>query len=82
MPISSKTLFRITGLPLDVFEIELKREGWLYETEDLLDVLMIEENLRRRHPRQLPEVDTGEGFDDTWTEEDYIAFYEGLKRRE
>jgi len=74
MPISSQCLFRSDGEPYDILERELKREQWLYDHENILDVLFIEDNLRRRHLSSL-EIDEESPFDETWTEADYRYYY-------
>lgn len=47
LPISSKTLFSKTGIPIDILEQDLKSIGYLYKNEDLLEVLKDSENLKR-----------------------------------
>jgi hypothetical protein len=80
LPISSQTLFMRRGLPIDVLEEELKSEGWLFEHESLIEVISSEHNLRRKHiGADLQVGDEEAEFDETWTEEDYRAFYADLK---
>lgn len=73
MPISSKALFKKSGMPIDVWEMNLKSEGLLFPNEDLLEVLKDEANLYRG-----PISDIGDDNDpdfglipEDWTEEDY-----------
>lgn len=77
LPISSKTLFARRGMEIDVLEMALKSEGFLYPDETLLEVLKEPVNL---HRVQLGDEDyfdnstLGE-FPSNWTEEDYKYFY-------
>ena len=73
LPISAQCLFSNTGIPWDIIEIELKEEGWLYDEENLWEVLMNNELNRKLEYQDIPEP-----FDDSWTDEDYINFYENL----
>lgn len=75
LPISAQCLFSKTGLSYDTFETELKEEGWLFEDENLLEVLENPENLKRKHLSKI-EFNHNEPFDETWTEEDFINYYE------
>lgn len=76
LPVSAQCLFSNKGLNWDILEIELKSEGWLLQNEELWEVLSNESGLKRQlnYNNNLPE----EPFDDTWTEEDYIHFYNNL----
>ena len=73
LPISSKTLFRNEGTPIDLLEIALKSEGYLLENEDLLEVIKIEANLKRRSFDEEEDIDSD--MPDYWTEEDYEYYY-------
>ena len=73
LPISAQTLFKNKGLPCDVLEIELRIEGWLSEDESLWDVINELSGLKRS--LIIPDTNT-DPWDDTWTEEDFIYFYE------
>jgi len=73
--VSGQCLFSNDGLPWDIFEIELKNEGWLFEDENLWDILKDANNLKRTLSGENIQEDP---FDETWTEEDYIDFYERL----
>ena len=73
LPISSKTLFRRNGMPIDTLEMNLKSEGWLFPGEILLEVLKVESNLLRG---LISDMTNDEPKDfglvpDDWTEEDY-----------
>ena len=76
LPISSQCLFARTGISHDVLEMELKEEGWLMPTENLLEVLEDVKNLKRTNTMTFSEDD--DPFDETWTEEDYRHFYENI----
>lgn len=75
LPISSKTLFRRSGLPIDILERELGPEGYLFPDEVLLEVLKVEANLKRI-PFGTESQDGIGDFPYDWTEEDYRDFYE------
>ena len=75
MPISAQCLFSNNGLPWDILEVELKGEGWLFESEDLWEVLSQEANMKRTLDGN---YNLDEPFDDTWTDEDYEFFYSQL----
>ena len=79
LPISSKTLFYRSGLPIDLWEITLKSEGFLFQKECLLEVLKIENNLFRVPfgTEQYNGEQIGE-FPEDWTEEDF-KYYEWEK---
>lgn len=79
MPISSRTLFCRTGVPIDLLESALIEEGWLFPEEVLLEVLKTESNLYRVpiSCEVYTDEDLGE-FPDTWTEEDFI-YYENRR---
>jgi hypothetical protein len=76
MPISSKTLFRKTGIPLDVIEISLKEEGFIFDGEELLELLKTESNLYREADGDTNQKEDIVEFPEDWTDEDYIDFYE------
>jgi len=78
-PVSSKCLFKKSGLPIDVLEMELKSEGWLDQGERLMDVLSVDHNLRRKLNYSEEDLND-EPFDDTWTQEDYEHFYRRHER--
>lgn len=78
LPISSQCLFARTGISYDVLEMELLEEGWLFPEETLFEVLAIASNLKRGKA-DFESVDDCP-FDDTWTEEDYINYYENESR--
>lgn len=69
--ISAKCLFANSGVPYDVIEMELKSEGWLYENENLLDVLRCDHNLKRELSITDPDMDTYGAIPEDWTEDDY-----------
>lgn len=46
-PISTQALFARNGIPLYILERELRDEGWILESESLLELLMDEKNLSR-----------------------------------
>jgi len=75
LPISAQCLFSNKGLPWDILEIELKNESWLFEEENLWDILSTEQGLKRILNGEYNSVDP---FDSTWTDEDYIHFYKQL----
>lgn len=75
LPISAQCLFSNKGLPWDILEIELKREGWLLEWEELWEVLSQETNMKRTLNGN---YNLDEPFDDTWTDEDYKFYYNQL----
>lgn len=78
LPISGQCLFARGGIPLDVLEMELRVEGWIQESEDLLELLSSNESLMRRHLSEI-EIGVAENpFDDTWSEDDYKNFYKNL----
>lgn len=64
--------FQNKGIPWDIVEMELKDEGWLFESEDLWDVLKSETRLKAKMNYEADE----DPFDETWTDEDYKHFYE------
>ena len=70
LPISSQTLFSKNGQSLDQLEISLRMEGYLLETENLLELLTDPENLKRKKIDELEDSNYGLMPDD-WTEEDY-----------
>lgn len=77
-PISSKCLFANYGIPIDIMEMNLKSEGWLFENENLLDVLRDEQNLKRKHLSEFTDEDDDINFGqipNDWSEEDYIAYF-------
>lgn len=74
LPISSQTLFRNTGVSIDLLEIELKSEGWLFEEEGLLELIKDVNNLKRNAIIEIGDNKYG-GFPDDWTEEDYIDHF-------
>jgi hypothetical protein len=71
LPISSQTLFRRNGIEISILNQELIDEGFLLAEEDLFEVLINVENLKRT---SLWEIDSD--FPEDWTEEDYRYFYE------
>ncbi len=73
LPISAQTLFKKGGLPSDIWELELRDEGWLGEDESLMDVLSTHKGLYRRLHYDVPS--DIEPWDDTWTEEDFVHFF-------
>ena len=78
LPISSQTLFRRSGTPIDLLEIALKAEGFLFPGEELLEVIKINENLKRQQfgtEEETEEASVGD-FPDDWTDEDYIDYFE------
>lgn len=75
--VSAKCLFSNKGLPYDILEIELKDEGWLFESEELLDVLRCDDNLLRKHISEFETASTLGDIPDDFTEEDYINFFGG-----
>ena len=76
MPISAKVLFKTEGIPIDILEDQLHSEGgWLLGDETLLNVLQSPDGINRSNTYQAV---TDEPFDSSWTEEDYIAFYDRL----
>lgn len=77
LPVSAKTLFKRNGIGIDVWEINLKSEGWLFKDEILLEVLKVESNLTRRHLSQIMNDDSNFGLiPDDWTEEEYEGYFE------
>lgn len=73
LPISSKTLFKKEGMPMDIWEMNLKSEGLLFENENLLEILKIESNLYRGY---IKDIGSNENINfglvsDEWTQEDY-----------
>lgn len=74
LPVSSQTLFSNKGMAWDILEIELQDEGWLEPEESIWEVLA---DLNRLMMPHLSEVHNKneDPFDDSWTEEDYIFFY-------
>lgn len=74
--VSGRCLFSNKGLPWDIIEIELRSEGWLQDDENLWEILSTEQGLKRT---MSGDVDDGIPDDETWTDEDYIYFYENLK---
>lgn len=83
MPVSSQTLFRRTGLSIDLLEIDLVSEGYLFQGETLLEVIKAEANLKRHQFGSEDEADEFSGigdFPDDWTEEDYMHFHERESR--
>lgn len=73
--VSGQCLFSNKGSPWDIFEIELKSEGWLLDNETIWDALSTEQGLKRT---LTGDVDDRPPFDETWTENDYINFYKNL----
>lgn len=72
MPISARTLFKNSGLSIDVIEQILQEEGYLSNDESLLELLKKEASLFR-----VPgivseaEIEFDWDFPDDWEEEDY-----------
>lgn len=83
LPVSAQTLFRNTGLPFDIVEMELKSEGWLREDENLLEVLYWPNNLSRPRMGKEEYASVPAVVDETenWTEEDF-EYYEEQKRKQ
>ena len=75
LPVSSQCLFARGGVNYDVLEMELREEGWLFPTEKIFEVLEDVRNLKRGNMAVF-EIQEDCPFDDTWTEEDYINYYE------
>lgn len=74
LPISSQCLFSKNGISYDVLEIELREESWLFPDEELMEVLQVQSNLKRKH---LSEIESEEvPYDEDWTTSDYIYYYE------
>lgn len=72
LPISSQTLFRKNGMSIDIWEINLKSEGYLFPDEDLLEVLKDEGNLYRGKIDTIGEEGADFGLvPDYFGEEDY-----------
>ena len=71
LPISAQTLFKNKGLPWDIWETELKSEGFLSEEENLWVALSSEKRLMSKIDADVCE----DPWDETWTEEDFIHFY-------
>lgn len=72
LPISSQTLFRKNGVPIDLMEIYLKSEKYLLDEECLLELLKDENCLKR-----VSGIDNCEDVDfglmpDDFTEEDFL----------
>ena len=76
LPISAQTLFKNKGLPWDILEIELCNEGWLFQEESLWEVISDIKGLYRELP--VKEV-SNEVWDDSWSEEDFINYFEKQK---
>ena len=76
LPISSRTLFSNNGLPIDLWEITLRLEGYIQDNENLLNVIRELHNLKRK-PQYDVDPDYGM-FPNDWTEEDY-DYYEQHK---
>lgn len=77
MPISSQTLFRKNGIPIDILEMELISECYLFENECLLEVLKDADNLKRYcYGHDSYEDSSIGGFPDDWDEEDYMKYDE------
>ena len=74
LPVSAQCLFRWGGISLDVWEITLEEEGYLYPGENLLDVLRTEKGLKRK-PK--PERCEGESYPEDWETEDFVAYFKG-----
>jgi len=72
LPVSAQCLFKRSGLPIDIIERELIFEGYLSESESLIDVLKLKANLYRTV--EIDDDNLG-GFPDTWEEEDYVEYY-------
>lgn len=81
LPISSRTLFRRGGIPIDILERELKEEKLLLPDEILLEVLKVESNLYRGFINEIAdEDDTQFGLlPDDFTQEDYDYIFGGAK---
>ena len=72
LPITSQTLFCKNGMPLDVWEMNLKSEGYLFPDEDLLEVLKDRSNLYRKTIDTIGYEDDDFGLiPDYFTEEDF-----------
>lgn len=71
LPISAQTLFKNSGIPIDILERELTVEGWLSYEECLLDCLSDIDFLKRTLD---DEFSSGFGLiPDDWTEEDFVS---------
>jgi len=73
LPISGQTLFKRSGVPIDVLEIELISEGWLLPYETIWGVISSSQGLYRGPISgniYQDESDYGLPPDD-WTEEDF-----------
>lgn len=78
LPVSAQCLFAKTGISYDVLETELIEEGWLFPGEELLECLQNNETLLRRHLSEIESQGQADPFDESWTEEDYISFYDKI----
>lgn len=80
LPTSAKTLFAKRGISIDKLEEELKMEGWIHHTENLLEHLRTESNLSRRlySDEVADDICLGE-FPEDWGEEDFIYNGFGVK---
>jgi len=80
--VSAKCLFSNKGISYDIFEIELKEEGWLFEDENIMDVLRIDSNMRRKHISTFSSEKNNFGLiPDNWTEEDHQANFSKDKNK-
>lgn len=72
MPISSKCLFSKHGVPYDVLESTLKTEGYLFQDENLIEVLKVESNLYRGVLQDIGDEDADFGLvPEDFCEEDF-----------
>lgn len=73
LPVSSQCLFSNNGISIDVLEMELKEDGWLFPDETLIECLASNDILLRKHLSKI-EVKQ-EDFTNDWTQEDFENFY-------
>lgn len=73
MPVSAQTLFKRDGLPMDLWELDLESDGYLFPGESLLEVIKTKQGLYRKPFDDCEHYDSSIGeFPDDWTEEDFI----------
>lgn len=77
LPVSAQCLFSNKGISIDVLEIELIEEGWLFPGEKLIDCLSDNKILLRRHLSKIEYETKLYVSQDDWDEEDYINYYKG-----
>lgn len=75
LPISAQTLFANRGIEIEKVEEELKQEGYLHQSEILLEVLK-EDGRLLMSPQEFNTEENIGDFPEEWDEEDFLYYQE------